>query len=167
MKIISLLGYYGTEPQSCSSANKQNSSKQRNNLEGDSEVRAASLGRKARTITSLSLGQIISVQSHETGPDPKQCSRAAQQRLKDPDWQSAGAGPSLQQVEKAGSLPQWVWKAKHQTKGDYSQALKSPGACLVILRTGLGPITPSFFLTHFWKGIVYPMPGPPLCFGNM
>ena len=66
MKIVRLLKYYGTEPQSCSAANRHYSSKQRNNdPEGDSEIRGASSVTKVGTITSLSTGQMTSAQSHE------------------------------------------------------------------------------------------------------
>lgn len=66
MKTIRLLGYYGTESQSCSAANRHNSSKQRkNDPEGDTEIRAASSVRKTRTITSLLTGLMTSAQSHE------------------------------------------------------------------------------------------------------
>ena len=56
------------------------------------------------------------------------------------------------------SATQWAWRAEHQSKKDYSQALRSNGICLMRFRTFLGPVTPfPLLISPFWNGNICPM----------
>ena len=50
-------------------------------------------------------------------------------------------------------LPQWAWRAEHQTKEDYSRTSQSHGMCLARFWTYLEPITTYF--SPFLNGNVY------------
>lgn len=62
--------------------------------------------------------------------------------------------------------PQWAYRAEHQTKEDYSQALRSSG--FVMLRqTYLRPVILSIVLIYpIRNGYAYNMYVLPLCFGS-
>lgn len=63
---------------------------------------------------------------------------------------------------------QWSWKKEHPAKRNNSWALRFNVVCPVRCWTYLEAITPLLFLIFpFWKGNIYRMPVPPLCFESL
>ena len=73
-----------------------------------------------------------------------------------------GWGPPPGIAAEVGS-PQWIWKAEHRTKEDYSQASRSNIIYFMRFWNYLGSDTLFFLpISPFWNSKVYPVPVSPL-----